>query len=228
MIKKGAAMRHYLTAAFILAALAFAPLPSSASEGGGLVSSTGNLLWGTLYKQSGMEREGYITIRTSWAPPTSAPVYRYDFDVIHGRIEDNLYSFLMGDIAEMEFLPIENGGQPVNITLRNGVIQKAVLSSEDKAVLGQVNLMLKEADVLTDKYGENVVTGGEVYKIVFAKPDTVKDEDMQALVDALGLALDTAGRDSLVDKDFLTVLQNIQKKMKAKRGYETKDKKINQ
>jgi len=209
-------MRHITLAGFFLSlCMVFVP-QALAGDGQRLVSDTGNLLRGTLYKQSGISREGFITIRTTTTLPREAPVYRYDFDILHGRIEGNLYSFMMGDISEMEFLPIEGGTQPVNIKLRNGVIQKIVLSSDEGTVLGPVNLGIREVSVLTDKYGENIVMGGEVSKIVFSSPETAKDEKISGMVDRFGKALEIARRDGLVNEEFLVVLQKLQKEMAAK------------
>ena len=213
---KGAVMRSLMiTALFIAASIVYAPFAFPA-EGQKLVSDTGSLLRGSLYKQSGIAREGFITIRTSTSLPREAPVFRYDFDILHGRIDGNLYSFMMGDIAEMEFLPIDGGTQPVNIKLKNGVIQKVVISSDEGTVLGPVNLGIREVSVLTDSYGENIVTGGEVYKIVFTTPVPVKDEHLSRLVNEFGKALEIGKRDGLVNEDFLVILEKLHNEMDAK------------
>ena len=179
-----------------------------------LASSTGRLLYGTLYKQSGITREGTITIRTASNLISSAPVYRYDFDILHGTIDGKLYSFLMADIAEMDLLPSDGGEQPVNILLRSGVLLNVILSTESRPVFGASNLTIKEADVVTDKYGEDIVSGGAIKKIVFKAPPAAP-EDMPSLVDRLGKALYVGKRDGLVDDDFYRILSNIESKMKA-------------
>ena len=179
-------------------------------------SGTGNLLRGIVYKHSGAAREGIITIKTSWKLPAVPPVFRYDFDIVFGRIEKNLYQYFMGDVTELEFLPIEEGEQPVNVKLRNGLIQKVVLSSDRKGILGKVNLMVDEVDVITDGYGNNIITGGDVSRIVLLPPIKLEDETIGDLTTLLGKALEVGGRDGLVDDNFMVILKNIQNKMKDK------------
>jgi len=181
-----------------------------------LASDTGHMLRGTLYKQSGISRQGVITIRTSSNILRSAPVYRYDFDILYGTIDGNLYTFLMADIAEIDMLPPEDAGMPVNILLRNGVIHKIFLSTESKGILGYNSLSIKEADVVTESYGENIVSGGDISKIVFDAPLSTRTEDMPGLVDEFEKALEVGKRDGLLDHNFHTILDNIQKRMKAK------------
>jgi len=221
--KKEKAMKMIISAAMLLFALS---LPSSGvcADAAMLSSNTGNLLRGTVYKQSGVERSGVITVRTDWRLPSEAPVYRYDFDVIRGTMEGNLYSFLLADVQEIEFLPLDENRQPVNIRLRNGVIQKLMLSSESVGVFGKMNLGLKEVDVMTDGYGDNIIMGGDVQKIVFSPPPAPGEEDMNALISSFGKALAVGKRDGLLDKDYSLVLDNIYAKMKAKLGELNKNK----
>jgi hypothetical protein len=181
-----------------------------------LATSTGNLLRGTVYKQNGMERTGYITIRTSWRLPAIAPVFRYDFDILYGSIENTLYPYLLADIEEMSFLPIEGKNQPVTIKLRNGLMQKIMLSSDKKTILGRVNLQLKEIAVLTDGFGENIITAGDVHKIVFHAPASEDKEDIRSLANTLGQAIATGKRDGLIDDDLLVVLEKLENRIKKK------------
>lgn len=186
-----------------------------------LITDTGNLLRGKVYKQSGIPREGVITIRTKWNLPAIAPVFRYDFDIINGKVEQNLYSFLVGDIAEMAFLPAGDGEQYINIKLRNGVIHRIQLTSEKKAVLGPVSLWITEVSVITDGYGENIIPVGEVNRIEFSAPadDT---RDMDELVSEFSRALEIGVRDDLIDDDLAVVMDKIQKRMKARMLHEKK------
>ena len=158
---------------------------------------------------------------------SASPVFRYDFDILHGRIDNNLFSFMMGDVAEMELLPIEGGAQPVNIKLRNGVIQKVSISTDEGALLGPSNLDIREVSVLTDKSGDNIVPGGEVNKIVFSAPVTVKEDNLENMLATLGKVLEIGKRDGLVDADFLVVLQklkdNMDTKLKEPKDEEVKD-----
>ncbi|HLB24973.1 MAG TPA: hypothetical protein VJM83_01460, partial [Nitrospirota bacterium] len=124
-----------LFASTILAALVFTLPEPGLCEGRRLASGTGSLLRGTVYKHSGMERDGFVTIRTGWKVPTVTPVYRYDFDLLRGKIDKTFFSYLLADVAEIEFLPLEEGRQPVNVKLRNGVVQKVTLVSEDRPVV---------------------------------------------------------------------------------------------
>jgi len=181
-----------------------------------LVTDTGNLLRGSVYKQSGIARDGVITIRTKWKLPAVAPVFRYDFDIMYGSVEQNHYSFLLGDIAEMVFLPEADGEQSVNIRLRNGVIHKIQLTSEKKAVLGPVNLVITDVSVVTDGYGENIIPVGEVKRIVFSAPSEDTDRSMDELVDDFSRALEVGVRDDLIDEDLAVVMDKIQKRMKAR------------
>jgi len=196
--------------------LTLAPNAFCAGDETKFTSGTGNLLRGIVYKHTGVAREGIITIRTSWKLPATPPVFRYDFDIMYGRIEKNLYQYLMGDIVELQFLPIEEGEQPVNVKLRNGLIQKVVLSSDRKGILGKVNLMLDQVDVITDGYGQNIITGGDISRIVILPPIKPEEETITGLTTLLGKALEVGGRDGLVDDNFIVVLKNIQKKMKDK------------
>jgi hypothetical protein len=210
-------MKRFIVSVTCLLLTLFIAQGVSLAEGNGkLASGTGNLLRGAVYKQSGVARDGVITIRTKWVLPSAPPVYRYDFDVLYGTIEGSLYSYLMADIAEIEFLPADEGRQPVNIRLRNGLIQKASLTTEDKGVLGKVSLRIKEVDVITDGYGENIIPGGDVQKIVFSGPQAASEEDIPALVSTFKKALEVGKRDGLIDKDFLAVLENIQKRAQEK------------
>ncbi|HEX9860708.1 MAG TPA: hypothetical protein VGB23_05845 [Nitrospirota bacterium] len=198
--------------------ISFLPAVSHADQG--LVSETGNLLKGTVYKKTGIEREGIITIKTKWRLPAVSPVYRFDFDMIYGQVEGSLYSFIVGDVAEMEFLPSDDNQQVISITLRDGLVHKLTLTSDKKALLGPVKLWMDEVRVLTDSYGENIIPASEVGKIVFYPPATIEQEDMPALVDGLKKAVEVGVRDDLVDEDLATVLENIQKKMKARMQHE--------
>jgi len=194
--------------------LTITPKAFCAGDGTKFTSDTGNLLRGIVYKHSGAAREGIITIRTSWKLPAVPPVFRYDFDIAFGRIEKNLYQYFMGDITELDFLPIENGEQSVNITLRNGLIQKVVLSSNKKGILGTMNLLLDQVDIITDGYGNNIINGGDVSRIVILPQIKPEEETIAGLTTLLGKALQVGGRDGLVDDNFMVVLKNIQKKMK--------------
>ena len=180
-----------------------------------LSTSTGNLLRGTVYKQNGVGREGYITIRTSWRLPAVAPVFRYDFDLLYGSAENNLYPFLMADVEEIDFLPMDGSDQPINVKLRNGLMQKVILSSDRKSILGRIDLRLDEVDVLTEGFGQNIITAGDVQKIVFERP-TPEKEDLKSLSDTLDKAILTGKRDDLIDEDLLVVLEKLDKKIKAK------------
>jgi len=104
--------------------------------------------------------------------------------------------------------------------LRNGLVHKLTLTSDKKALLGPVKLWMDEVRVLTDSYGENIIPASEVGKIVFYPPATIEQEDMPALVDGLKKAVEVGVRDDLVDEDLATVLENIQKKMKARMQHE--------
>lgn len=187
-----------------------------------LVSDTGNLLKGTVYKKSGIGREGVITIKTSWSLPANPPVFRFDFDVVHGLIENSLHSFIIGDIEEITFYPLEDNTQPVGIKLKNGQTNRITLSSDNKAILGPVKLRFDEVRVLTDAYGENIIPAAEVEKIVLSRPPAIQDEDIPMLVDGLLNAVKVGVRDDLMDEDIAVVLENIQKKMKARLDYEKK------
>lgn len=210
-------MASLKTAAVVLfMVLTLAPNAFGAGDETKFTSGTGNLLRGIVYKHTGVSREGIITIKTSWKLPANAPVFRYDFDMMYGRIEKNLYQYFMGDVTELEFLPIEEGEQPVNVKLRNGLVQKVVLSSDRKGILGKVNLMVDEVDIVTDGYGQNIVTGGDVSRIVLLPPIKPEDETVGGLTTLLGKALEVGGRDGLVDENFMVILKNIQKKMKDK------------
>ena len=209
-------MKLRIISAVVLISLCFASPALSSDAQARLSSNSGFLLSGTVYKQSGAARSGIITIRTSWNLPGIPPVYRYDFDILHGSTEGNLYSFMLSDITEIEFLPLEGNNQPVNVLLRNGTMQKVTLSSNDKFLIGTMNLKLKEVDVLTDRYGENIISGGDVQKIVFSAPPAVQDESLNDVVSSLGKALQVGARDGLVDDDFMTVLQKIYSRLKTK------------
>jgi hypothetical protein len=209
-------MKLRIISAVLLFSLCLASPALSADAKAKLSSNSGFLLSGTVYKQSGAARSGIITIRTSWNLPGASPVYRYDFDILYGSTEGNLYSFMLSDIAEIEFLPLEGKRQPVNVLLRNGTLQKVILSSNDKFLMGTMNLKLDEIDVLTDRYGDNVISGGDVQKIVFSAPPAVQDESLNDVVTSLGKALQVGSRDALVDDDFMTVLQKIYSRLKTK------------
>jgi len=208
-------LRNIITAVFVIICL-FIAAPAHCADGSKLISKTGALLKGTVYKQSGVERTGYITIRTTWNLPGIPPVFRYDFDLMSCKIDANLYTYLMGDIADMEFLPLLEGAQAINMRLRNGMGQLVVLSSDDKALLGTVKLRLKEVVVITDKYGENVIPADDVAKITFSAPVPPEHQSMSGLVDELDKALQTGKRDDLVDDSLQIILENIQKKMAGK------------
>ncbi len=187
----------------------------------GLSTSTGNLLRGTVYKQNGVGREGYITIRTSWRLPAIAPVFRYDFDILYGSAENNLYPFMMSDVKEIDFLPMEGSDQPINVKLRNGLIQKVIFSSDRKSILGRIDLRLDEVDVLTEGFGQNIILPGDVQKIVFDRPST-ENEDIKGLSDTLDKAITTGKRDGLIDDDLLVVLEKLDKEIKARVNAEGK------
>lgn len=208
-------MKLRTISAVVLFSLCLASPAFSADSKARLSSNSGFLLQGTVYKQSGAARTGLITIRTSWNLPAVSPVYRYDFNILYGNVEGNLYSFMLSDISEIEFLPLEGNRQPVNVLLRNGTLQKVTLSSSDKLIIGTTNLKLNEVDVLT-KYGENIISGGDVQKIVFSRPPAVQDESLKDVVDSLGNALQVGARDGLVDDDFMTVLQKIYSRLETK------------
>jgi hypothetical protein len=210
-------MARLKTAAVVLfMVLTLAPNAFSAGDETKLTSGSGNLLRGIVYKHTGVSREGIITIKTSWKLPANPPVFRYDFDILFGRIENNLHQYFMGDVTELEFLPIEEGEQPVNVKLRNGLIQKIVFSSDRKGILGKVNLMIDEVYIVTDGYGQNIVAGGDVSRIVLLPPMKPGEETIGNLTELFGKALQVGGRDDLVDDNFMIILKNIQKKMKDK------------
>ena len=209
-------MKLRIISAVVLFCLCLASPALSADAKAKLSSNSGFLLRGTVYKQSGAARSGVITLRTSWNLPGVSPIYRYDFDILYGSTEGNLYSFMLSDISEIEFLPLEGKRQPVNVLLRNGTLQKVMLSSNDKFIMGTMNLKLSEVDVLTDTYGDNVISGGDVQKIVFSASPAVQDESMKDVVNSLGNALQVGARDGLVDGDFMTVLQKIYSRLKTK------------
>jgi hypothetical protein len=210
-------MKHLSLVLVVCLLCLSAALPAFSDEGKSkLASETGRLISGTVYKQSGITREGVITIRTASGILRSAPVYRYDFDILYGSIDGNIYSFLMADIAEMDQLPPEDKGRPVNIILRNGVVHRIFISSEGKPLVGSSYLSINEVDVVTDKYGENVISGGDIEKIVFQAPAPDKDEDISGLVGELGNAILVGKRDGLIDDNLYKVLENLQKRMKTK------------
>ncbi|MBI5695587.1 MAG: hypothetical protein HZC51_07600 [Nitrospirae bacterium] len=212
-------MRRLLFSVMICFGLLALTNPAHAEENRfALTSHTGNLIRGTVYKYSGADRTGVVTIRLLSKLPGESPVLRYDFDMMYGTIEGTLYSYLMGDIAEIQFMPIEDGEQPANIILRNGLAQRIILSTRYKSIIGPLNLTLTEVMVETDGYGENYITGGDVQRIVFDAPDKVRDSDMERLVSDLGGALAVGRRDKLVDEEFLKVLENIQSLMKSRLG----------
>jgi len=207
--------RLYLALACMVFGISIAAQPAlSAEPDTKPAPGKGNLLTGAVYKQSGISRDGVITIFSDWSLLSSPPVYRYDSDILRGRIDEHLYSYQMADIAEIDFYPIDRGEQAVNVRLRNGLIQRLVLSTEKKTVLGFFNIRVREVKVVTDKYGEDVIPAGDVYRIVFSDPSGLKD-DMAGLLDMLGKALYVGKRDGLVDDAFHKVLDNIQSKMKA-------------
>jgi len=181
-----------------------------------LTSDTGNLLHGSVYKYSGIQRQGIITIRTKWNLPAASPTFRYDFDIMDGEVAQNHYSFLMGDIAEMVFLPEEDGDQYVNVKLRNGVIHKLMLTSGSKPVIGSVSLWMTEVSVSTEGYGENIIPVGEIARIVFSPPAKGGDKTMDELVEDLSDALEVGIRDNLIDENLAVVMDKIQKRMKAR------------
>jgi hypothetical protein len=215
-MRKGGYMRR-LAFKSALISISILCISAVALAGGNKLSSdNGNLLRGSVYKQSGIQRDGIITIRTKWNLPAVAPTYRYDFDILNGQVEQNHYSFLMGDIAEISMLPEEDGDQYMNVKLRNGVIHKLMLTSESKPVIGSVSLWMTDVSVLTEGYGENIIPIGEVSRIVFSPPSKGPEETMDDLVEDLSDALKIGMRDDLIDNDLAVVMEKIQKRMKAR------------
>ncbi|MHB8174711.1 MAG: hypothetical protein ACYDFU_09680 [Nitrospirota bacterium] len=208
-------MKFKTVAAVVLFSVITASTAFCAGANQKLSSNSGFLLQGSVYKQSGAIRSGIITIHTSWKLPAIAPTYRYDFDILYGNTEGNLYSFMLSDIAQIEFLPIEDDRQPVNILLRNGAMQKVTMSSKKEGIIGTMNLQLKEVDVFT-RYGENIISGGDVQKIVFSAPPKVQDESLDDVISSLGKTLHAGAKDGLVDKKFMTVLEKIYSRLEVK------------
>ena len=174
-----------------------------------LAQPAGSLLHGTVYKQSGAEREGTITIRMSWSLPTTAPAYRYDFNVISGTVEDTMYNYMLSDVASIEFMPPEGDRKPITVSLKNGKSQK--IYPAHQTLLGKADMSLKQMDIITEGYGNSIVLGSDVKKVVFS---TTKDDSASTVTEDLGKAIETARRDSLADTDMLQVLENLQKKLK--------------
>jgi len=187
-----------------------------AGDNGGFVSETGNLLTGKVVKKSGMERTGVITIKTAWSYPAIAPVFRYDFDMLHGVMEGGKYSYLMGDIAELTFLPPSDGPQKLEVKLRNGAVMQVDLISGHSTMFGNVGLVIENVIVETDQYGENIIPAGDIAKIVFDSPAETRKHTMADLVDDLDNAIKVGVRDDLIDEDLTVVLKKIQARMKER------------
>jgi len=203
-------MKRFLGVFTLLAAFVFTVSPAfSAEQDKKPASTTGSLLHGTVYKQTGAVREGTITLRMSWSLPTTAPALRYDFSILSGTVEDTMYKFMLSDVASLEFLPQEGDRYPINVVLKSGKSQKIYPATEK--ILGKVDLFLKQADIITEGYGNSIVLGGDVTKVVFSTP---KYENAAAVTDDLGKAIETASRDGLADADLITVIETLQKKLK--------------
>ncbi|HEY3346517.1 MAG TPA: hypothetical protein VGK71_02730 [Nitrospirota bacterium] len=212
-LSQASAVKGIVLAAIIILLSCQAALCADGSAN--LSSHTGNLLRGTVYKYTGVSREGIITIRTTSKLLAVAPVCRYDFDILNATMEGTLYNFMMADIESIEFLPMEEGTQPVNLLLRNGTMRKVLLTSGNKGIFGKFNLRVKEVDIVTEGYGENIVPGGDIQKIVFTAQKPAED-NIKYLVDQLGYALEVGRRDDLIDNDFRGILENIQSRMRTK------------
>ncbi len=210
-------MRLKTIAAFVVFSVFIASQAFCAGTGGQISSNSGFLLQGSVYKQSGAIRNGIIVIHTSWKLPAIAPTYRYDFDILRGNTEGSLYSFMLSDVSRMEFLPVEGDRQPVNILLRNGAMQKVILSSESEGIFGNMNLQVKEVDVFT-RYGENIISGGDVQKIVFTAPPDMQNQSLGDVINLLGKTLHAGAKDGLADKKFMTVLEKLYSRLKVKAG----------
>ncbi len=210
-------MKFKTVAAFMVFSVFIASQAFCAGTGEKLSSSSGFLIDGSVYKQSGAIRSGIIVIHTSWKLPAIAPTYRYDFDILYGGAEWNLYSFMLSDIAQMEFLPVEGDRQPINILLRNGAMQKVSLSSRKEGIIGAMNLKLDEVDVFT-RYGENIISGADIQKIVFTAPPDAQKESLGDVVTLLGKTLHAGAKEDLADKKFMTVLEKIYSRLKVKAG----------
>lgn len=205
------------TASVLLFAVSMLILPPAThAEGDKLVSRTGNMLRGTVYKQSGAEREGVITIKTKWNMPAIGPIYRYDFDIMNGLIEDNLHSFMVGDIKEITVLPFEDGFQVLGVRLRNGGVHKIRLTTDKKALLGPVKVWFENVRVLTDGYGENIIPAEEITKIVFADLPAPGAEDMETLARDFERALELGVRDDLIEEHHAEILENLKNKIKKR------------
>jgi len=187
-----------------------------AQDNGGFVTETGNLLTGTVVKKSGIERTGVITIKTTWSYPAIAPVYRYDFDMLHGVVEGGKYSYMMGDIAEITFLPPSDGPQMLEVKLRNGAVVTLELISGHRTMFGNVGLNIENVTVETDEFGRNIIPSSEISRIIFESPAEYRRHSMSNLVDDLGKAIDLGVRDDLIDEDLTIVLKKIQERMKER------------
>ncbi len=210
-------MRFKTVAAFAVFSVLIASTAFCAGTGEKLSSNSGFLLQGSVYKQSGAIRSGIIVIHTSWKLPAIAPTYRYDFDILYGSTEGSLYSFMLSDVSRIDFLPVAGDRQPVNILLRNGTVQKVTLSSRKEGIIGTMNLRLEEVDVFT-RYGKNIISGGDIRKIVFAAPPDAQKESLGDVINLLGKTLHAGAKDGLADKKFMTVLEKIYSRLKSKAG----------
>ncbi len=210
-------MRFRTIASIVIFSMLIASQAFCAGTGEKLSSNSGFLLEGSVYKQSGAIRNGIIVVHTSWRLPAIAPIYRYDFDILYGNAEGNLYSFMLSDVAQIEFLPVKGDGQPVNILLRNGAAQKVILSSRKEGIIGTMNLQLDEVDVFT-RYGENIISGADVKKIVLTAPPDAQKESLGDVITLLGKTLHAGAKDGLADKNFMTVLKKIYSRLKMKAG----------
>ena len=215
-------MRLKTIAVLALFSVLFASQAFCAGTGGQISSNSGFLLQGSVYKQSGAVRSGIIVIHTNWTLPAVAPTYRYDFDILYGSTEGNLYSFMLSDISRIEFLPVQGDRQPVNILLRNGTMQKVTLSSRKEGIIiGAMNLQLENVEVFT-RYGENIISGGDISKIVFAAPPDAEKESLGDMINLLGKTLHAGAKDGLADKKFMAVLEKIYSRLKSKAGESAK------
>jgi hypothetical protein len=200
----------------LLAMAALAPYASNAGTQAGFVSETGNLLTGKVVKSSGIERSGVITVKTTSSYPSIAPVYRYDFDMLYGVMDGAKYSYLMGDISEIRFLPPDEGPQKLEVMLRNKAVMPISLTSARSTMFGNVGLFIETVIIDTDEYGTNIIPVTDISKIVFDAPTESKKMDMAELVNRLGKTVEIGTREDLIDEELSIVLKKIHADMKER------------
>jgi len=211
-------LRMKLMVVILAAVLAVQFIPGTvcAGDDGGFVSETGNFLTGTVIKKSGLERSGVITLRTTWSYPSIAPVYRYDFEMLHGITDGRKYSYLLGDLAEIVFLPPTDGPQRLEVKLRNGAVVPLELTSDRSTVFGNVDLYIENVVVESEDFGRNIVPVTDIARLVFESPAESRQHSMSDLVEDLGNAIDLGLREDLIDEDLSVVLRKIHERMKAR------------